>query len=149
MFRTSTTAKIDPKGRLKMPARFRTLLAQEFGGELFLTSIQGKEIRIYPMQEWLQIEGKIRDHGKKMDPRIQRFLRRVNYFGEMAEMDSQGRVLIPQALRDHAGASGEVVVLGNPQNYLEIWNHEHYLSEMEENPLTDSDLDYLSENLGI
>jgi MraZ protein len=73
-----------------------------------------------------------------------RFLDRVNYFGQAAELDGQGRVLIHARLREGAGMQGEVDVFGQ-YNYLEVWNHERFLAKLQREPFTDDDARALSE----
>jgi MraZ protein len=68
----------------------------------------------------------------------------VNYFGQVAEMDQQGRVLMPVRLRDAATMAGDVDVLGLV-TYLDIWNHERFLTKMQREPYTDDDARVLSE----
>ena len=58
MFRGNAPARIDDKGRLKVPNAFRSLLETKYGRELFLTSLSGEYVRIYPMPVWLEIEQK-------------------------------------------------------------------------------------------
>jgi MraZ protein len=73
-----------------------------------------------------------------------KFLDRVNYYGQLSEFDTQGRVLVPPRLRDAAGMSGEVDVLGQV-DYLEVWNHERFLAKLQREPFTDDDARALSE----
>jgi DNA-binding transcriptional regulator/RsmH inhibitor MraZ len=73
-----------------------------------------------------------------------RFQDRVNYFGQSAELDSQGRVLIPVRLRDAATMSGDVDVLGQ-FNYLDVWNHERFLTRLQRDHYTDDDARALAE----
>ena len=62
----------------------------------------------------------------------------------VTRLDPQGRVLIPQPLRDRAAMSGEVVVAGRI-DYLEVWNHERFVARLESEQLTDDDWRTLSE----
>src|SRR5437588_10610844 len=101
MFRGNAPARIDDKGRLKVPNAFRSLLESKYGRELFLTSLTGEYVRIYPMPVWLDIEEKL-GQMPTTHPSKLRFLDRVNYFGQVAELDAQGRVLMPIRLRDAA-----------------------------------------------
>ena len=59
MFRGNAPARIDDKGRLKVPNAFRSLLESKYGKELFLTSLTGEYVRIYPMPVWLETEEKL------------------------------------------------------------------------------------------
>jgi MraZ protein len=63
---------------------------------------------------------------------------RINYYGQTTEIDSQGRVLLPQILRESAKLVTDVVVFGM-QNYLTVANHEDFKRNMDENPLTPDD----------
>ena len=143
MLRGSTSARIDDKGRLKVPNAFRRLVEERHGRELFLTSLTGEYVRIYPMPVWLELEQKLAAMPST-HPSRQRFLDRINYFGCDAELDSQGRVIIPQRLREAATMSGDVDVLGQV-NYLEVWNHDRLVAKMQRDPFTDDDARALSE----
>ena len=100
-FRGSAPARLDEKGRLKVPNLFRQQIEEAFGRDLF-----------YPLPIWRQLEEKLAElpaiHRAK-----NKFLERVNYFGQDAVIDGQGRVLIPQILRDAAKLAADVVVTGN------------------------------------
>ena len=143
MFRGNAPARIDDKGRLKVPNAFRTLLEEKHGRELFLTSLTGEYVRIYPMPVWLEIEQKLAEMPSTHPSRL-RFLDRVNYFGQAGELDAQGRVIIPVRLRDAATMAGDVDVLGQ-YNYLDVWNHDRFLTKMQREAFTDDDARALSE----
>jgi MraZ protein len=143
VFRGNAPASIDDKGRLKIPNAFRTLLDKKYGRELFLTSLTGEYVRMYPMPVWLEIEEKLGQMPSTHPSRL-RFLDRVNYFGQNAEMDAQGRVLIPVRLRESATMAGEVDVLGQ-YNYLDVWNHDRFLAKLQRDAYTDEDARSLSE----
>ena len=143
MLRGSTSARIDDKGRLKVPNAFRRLVEQKHGRELFLTSLTGEYVRIYPMPVWLEIEQKLAAMPST-HPSRQRFLDRINYFGSDGELDVQGRVIIPSRLREAATMNGDVDVLGQV-NYLEVWNHDRLIAKMQHDPFTDDDARALSE----
>jgi MraZ protein len=143
VFRGNAPARIDDKGRLKVPNAFRASLEGKHGRELFLTSLTGEYVRIYPMPVWLDIEQKL-SQMPSLHPSRLRFLDRVNYFGSAGELDAQGRVLIPVRLRDAATMSGDVDVLGQ-YNYLDVWNHDRFLARMQREPYSDDDARALSE----
>ena len=143
MLRGSTSARIDDKGRLKVPNAFRRLVEQTHGRDLFLTSLTGEYVRIYPMPVWLEIEQRLAAMPST-HPSRQRFLDRINYFGSDGELDVQGRVIIPSRLRDAATMNGDVDVLGQV-NYLEVWNHDRLIAKMQRDPFTDDDARALSE----
>ena len=143
MLRGSTTARIDDKGRLKVPNAFRRLVEQKHGREVFLTSLTGEYVRIYPMPVWLELEEKLAAMPSTHPSKL-RYLDRINYFGSDGELDMQGRVIIPARLRDAALMSGDVDVLGQV-NYLDVWNHERFVAKMQREPFTDDDARALSE----
>jgi len=143
VFRGNAPARIDDKGRLKVPNTFKSLLESKYGRELFLSSLSGEYVRIYPMPVWLGIEEKLARMPSTHPSRL-RFLDRVNYFGQAAELDAQGRVLIPLRLREAATMNGEVDVLGQV-DFLDVWNHERLTTKMQREPYTDDDARALSE----
>lgn len=143
MFRGNAPARIDSKGRLKVPNAFKSLLESKYGRELFLTSLSGESVRIYPMPVWLEIEEKLGRMPSTHPSRL-RFLDRVNYFGQVGEIDTQGRVLIPLRLRDAATMAGDVDVLGQ-FNCLDVWNHDRFLTKLQRDAYTDDDARALSE----
>ncbi len=143
MFRGNAPARIDDKGRLKLPNGFRSLLESKYGRELYLTSVSGESVRVYPMPVWLDIEQKL-GAMPSAHPSRQRFLDRVSYFGQAAELDGQGRVIIPLRLREAATMTGAVDVLG-AVTFLDVWNHERFLTKLQREPYTDDDARALSE----
>ena len=143
MLRGNHAAKIDDKGRLKVPNAFRALIEEQHGSEVFVTSLSGEYVRIYPMPVWLVLEEKLARVPSTHPARL-KFLDRVNYFGQAAELDAQGRVLIHGRVRDSAGMAGEVDVLGQYDS-LDVWNHERFLAKLQREPYTDDDARALSE----
>lgn len=144
MLRGSYSAKIDDKGRLKIPNAFRALVEEEHGASgLYVTSLTGQSVRIYPMSVWRAIEQRLARMPSTHPARL-KFLDRVNFFGQVGEFDGQGRVLIPTRLRDAAAMAGEVDVLGQV-DYLEVWNHERFMTKLQSEPFTDDDARALSE----
>ena len=143
MFRGNAPASIDNKGRLKVPTAFKSLLESKYGRELFLTSLSGEYVRIYPMPVWLAVEQRLAKMPSTHPARA-KFLDRVNYFGQAVDLDTQGRVLIPVRLREAATMNGEVDVLGQV-NFLDVWNHDRLTTKMQREPYTDDDARALSE----
>ena len=143
MLRGNYAAKIDDKGRLKIPNAFRNLIEGAHGKELFVTSITGEYVRIYPMPVWLTYEEKLAAVPSTHPARL-KFFDRVNYFGQTAEFDVQGRVLIHPRLRDSAGMVGEVDVFGQYE-WLDVWNHERFVAKLQREPYTDDDARALAE----
>jgi MraZ protein len=143
VLRGNAPAKIDDKGRLKIPNGFRADIQDTHGRELFITSLTGESVRIYPMPVWVELERKLAQMPST-HPARQKFLDRVNFFGQEAEFDPQGRVLIPPRLRTSAQMDGEVDVLGQ-QNFLEVWNHDRFSARLAREPFTDDDAKALSD----
>jgi MraZ protein len=145
VLRGNYPAKVDEKGRVKIPAAFLEEL-REYGNRFYVTSENGDYVRVYPMKIWNEIEEKLArlsSHNKTK----QKFLTRTNYYGQVVELDGQGRILVPSILRESAQMRGDVDVLGN-LNYLQIWNHTRFLDNMKDSPITDEDEKILDE-LGI
>ena len=143
MFRGHEQARIDDKGRLKVPNVFRSLLESKYGRELFLTSLTGEYVRLYPMPIWVDIEEKLGRMPSTHPSRL-RFLDRINFYGQAVDLDTQGRVLIPARLRETAAIAGDVDVLGQ-FNYLDTWNHDRLQAKLQRDPYTDDDAKALSE----
>ena len=146
MLRGSSLAKLDEKGRLKLPASFRAVLEPKFGPDYFVTSLRGDSVRIYPMDVWLRVEERLA-RASSLNPSVMRFKNAVNYFGQSSPMDTQGRILVHPLLRERADVRGEVVVLGQ-QDFLEVWNRTVFEERLHADPLTDADFGALSD-LGI
>ena len=144
MLRGNHPARIDDKGRLKVPNSFRAFVETQWGSELFVTSVTGEYVRVYPMGVWLEIERKLAEVPSTHPSKL-RFLDRVNFFGQAVTMDRQGRVLVPQLLRESAAMVGEVSVLGL-QNHLAVWNLKRLTDRLfKKDPFTDEDGRLLSE----
>ena len=120
MFRGSHITRVDEKGRLKLPADFKRQIDEEYGGQFYITSRDGKTA--VPTSSLAK----------------QKLLKWINYFGQQSEMDGQGRVLLPQTLREKAKLMAEVVVYGN-ETHLMVSNHEDYEQDLASNPMTMTD----------
>ena len=137
VFRGSTSTRIDDKGRLKIPTLFRGLVQARSGADVFVTSVKGDSVRIYPIQVWRELEERVLK-APTQHPTLVKFLDRVSYYGQTGELDPQGRVVIPPHLRQKAAIVGEVRVLGRI-NFLEVWNEERFVNKLENEPWTDDD----------
>ena len=145
-FRGSHPARVDEKGRLKLPADFKALLVPDADGKqvFYITSKDGKKAELWPIKAWEEIEANLATIPST-NPAKQRFLDVTNYYGQMAEMDNQGRLLLPQGLRDKASLTADVLVYG-AQKYFEVLNRSTIAEKDME--LTAEDLTSLS-SLGI
>ena len=141
--RGSSPTRIDDKGRLKVPTIFRSVIQDLHGPDVFVTSVTGESVRIYPMPEWLEIEARLAK-APGNHPALLKFLDRVNYYGQSGELDAQGRVVIPSPLRDSASIVGDVRVFGRIK-YLDVWNEERFALKLERERWTDEDGEKLSE----
>jgi MraZ protein len=142
--RGSALARIDEKGRLKVPTNFRGLIRDQKGPDVFVTSVTGECVRIYPLDVWLAVEEKL-SKMPNQHPSRQKFIDRVNYYGQTGELDGQGRVVIPSHLRESASIVGDVRVVGRI-DHIEVWNEEHFVQKLRRETWTDEDGLRLSEH---
>jgi len=134
--RGNCPAKVDEKGRLKVPSVFLEGL-KEFGAQFYITSVTGETARIYPMNVWSELEDKLAKLPASNQAK-RKFLLRTSYFGQTVELDGQGRLLLPAVLRESAAMRGEVDVFG-ALDYLEVMNHTRVLDDLKNQPFTDED----------
>jgi MraZ protein len=111
---------VDDKGRIKVPADFKRLIDERYSAKFYITSLDGEVAQVYPLDEWERIEMKMAGLSN-LNPAKKRWLNKVNYYGQEVEMDAQGRLLLPQILRESANLAGDVTVQGN-LTYLEVRN---------------------------
>jgi MraZ protein len=138
MLRGNYTARIDEKGRLKIPTTFRRYVEEKYAtAEVYVTSLTGECVRIYPLPEWESIEQRLA-LLPSMDPARRKFLDRTNYYGQQASVDGQGRVLIHPLLRKSAQVLGDVAVLGY-LTYMEVWELERFERRLLSDPYTEED----------
>ncbi|HUE42957.1 MAG TPA: hypothetical protein VMP12_05300, partial [Candidatus Sulfotelmatobacter sp.] len=136
--RGNCPAKVDEKGRLKLPAVFLEGLKEYGSTPFYITSVNGLSARIYPLPVWSAIEDRLaalpsQHQGKR------KFLMWTSYYGHQVEVDGQGRVLLPGLLRDSAQLKAEVDVLGQ-LDYLEVMNHSGMVDKLKTEPLTDDEM---------
>ena len=146
MFRGNHPTRVDEKGRLKVPAEFKRVIDEKYGQQFYITSLDGDVAQVYPFEEWERIEQKLAGLST-FNPTKKKFLSKVNYWGQVVEIDGQGRLLIPQLLREAGRLKGEVAVSGY-QTYLEVRNMEAYQQKVREEKFTSDDEKTLDE-LGI
>ncbi|HKZ52471.1 MAG TPA: hypothetical protein VJ085_04230 [Candidatus Acidoferrales bacterium] len=146
MLRGSYPARVDEKGRLKIPAAFLQQLREGDSGEFFVTSHNGQFVRVYPLGEWNRIEERLARVSSTNRVK-KKFLNLINYYGQVVSLDKQGRLLMPALLRDSAAMKGEVTVLGS-LTYLDVWNRQRFIEDLRKNPLTQDDENILDE-LGV
>jgi MraZ protein len=140
--RGSHEAKIDDKGRLKVPSQFRDLIEPRYGTVFFITSLDGETARVYPLPEWEGIESRI-VAMPSMDPARERFLHLVNYYGQTVDMDAHGRVLLPARLRSAANLTADVDVQGHV-TYLVVLSRDRSAARSQAGALSADDKARLS-----
>jgi len=145
MLRGNTLAKVDDKGRVKIPACFRSIIEAEYGREFFITSIRGESARLYPLREYIKFEDQVLADSD-IEPVANKLKHHLNFYGQSAIMDAQGRVLIHPLLRKKADLEGEVAVIGE-KTYLEVWNLKSFQEWMEQDPVTIEDLSLIAARL--
>ena len=118
---------IDEKNRLTLPAKFRRAFA---GGVVVSRGIE-RCLYAYPRDQWAAtVEARLRE----LDPlsREGRLMQRYFYSGAAeAELDKQGRVMVPSSLGEYAGLGKEVVVAGI-RDHLEIWDRASWRAHLDE-----------------
>ena len=120
MFVGEAQHTIDAKGRLIIPANYREELGEEF---MLAKGLDGC-LFIYPMEQWHELESKLR--ALPLTQKEARSFARFFFSGaNEGEMDKQGRLIIPQALREYAQLTKECVVVG-VDNRLEVWDQEKW-----------------------
>jgi MraZ protein len=139
----SFPARIDEKFRLKIPARFRRDWLESEENAFYVTSYDGRRAQIYPLAVWSRIAEKFKE-APRMDSAKEKLENFTSFYGLLTQMDSQGRILIPQALREDAQIVGEVTVIGKT-DHLEVWNTDTFRRNLKERPLTDADRERLAE----
>ena len=141
MFRGNHPTRVDEKGRLKLPVDHKRTVDTVYGQNLFfITSRDGQRVEIWPMKEWEAVEAQLAELPASAAKT--KLLDAINYWGQVVEFDSAGRLLIPQLLREAATLASDVAVLGM-QTYLAVADDKKHKASLEENPLTDADMDAL------
>lgn len=120
MFRGKFRHSLDEKGRLSLPSKFREVLRVKYGTEALIVTHMPECLVVYPVSEWKKMEENLLQlpFGIK---EAREFLRYFLGSAEECEPDKQGRILLPQSLREEIRAEREVTILGM-LTYFEIWN---------------------------
>jgi MraZ protein len=134
MYRGNHPAKVDEKGRLKLPAAFRQLVDAANVTQFYITSTDGESAEIWPLPEWEKQEALLAE-SSTMDEAVDKYLNLTSYYGQQVEMDNQARVLLPQILRGTAQLDGEVAVLGK-LFYLKVQNLRKLEESLSANAIT-------------
>ena len=139
--RGSYSARIDDRNRLKVPAEFRRYIESTWGTDVFVTSLTGKDVYVYPIPVWEEFEARLMKLPL-MQPARMRIQKVVNYFGKTQAIDNQGRVLIHSPLKESASIGEEVMVLGYG-NYLHVQDADRVKADVTAS--IEEDLNTLSE----
>ena len=145
MFRGNHPAKVDEKGRLKLPSAFKQLVDAANVTQFYVTSSDGKSAEIWPLPEWEKREEKLAE-SSDMDDAVKKYLNLTSYYGQQVEMDNQARILLPQILRNSAQLDAEVAVFGM-RVYVEVHNREIFERNMAANAMTADDRKAMAEIL--
>ena len=135
MFRGQYEHTMDGKGRVSLPARFREVLADrdpvgDQADRVVLTRTFQKCLVVYPLDQWLDFEQKIRQLPQ-FDPHVQQ-LKRVYIAGAIeCSLDSHGRLLIPQPMREFAQLERDVVWIGQLDT-MELWSSGRWQAVVED-----------------
>ena len=128
MFRGVQHINMDSKGRLAIPARQREPLMSRCEGRIVVTiDTQTACLVIYPLPEWERIEQDLQGLPA-LNPGVRRFQRLLLGYATDLELDGNGRMLLPQPLRDYAALDKKLVLVGQG-NKLELWAEDHWLAE--------------------
>ena len=146
MFRGNHPAKVDEKGRLKLPSAFKQLVDAGSVTQFYVTSTDGKSAEVWPLPEWEKREEQLAD-ASEMDEAVRKYLSLTSYYGQQVEMDSQGRVLLPQILRSAAGLDDQDAVVIGMRTYIEIHNRKAFEASLTANALTSEDRGKMAEIL--
>jgi MraZ protein len=141
MFLGNCPTRLDDKGRLKIPADFKREIDKLYDGQFYITSFDGVVIQLYPLKEWQLFDEKVKDQATS-HRMLSKFQDTTSYYGQVVEMDNQGRLTIAEWLRNKFGLKGEVAVIGK-REHIEIRVMEDFGKAVESNPLTPEELDEL------
>jgi MraZ protein len=144
MFRGNHPAKVDEKGRLKLPSAFKQLVDAGSVTQFYVTSTDGESAQVWPLPEWEKREAQLAE-SSEMEEAVQKYLSITGYYGQQVEMDAQTRLLIPQILRSAAGLDDEEAVLIGMGTYIEVHNRKRFEQNVLGNKLTAQDKARLAE----
>jgi len=128
MFRGATLVNLDSKGRLAVPVRYRELLLAESQGQMVSTIDLHQPCLLYTLPEWEIIEKKLA-RLSSMNPAERRVQRLLLGHASECQMDSAGRLLLANTLRQHAGLKKEVMLVGQ-FNKFELWDEQTWYQQV-------------------
>ena len=134
--------RVDDRGRVKIPSQYLSILTEQYGNDLYITSLNGDHVLIYPLKVWEGIEQSI-EKIKIRAPEIQEYISRTSYWGNESEVDTRGRVLIPPELRKTSQLDGNLRIFGEI-DHMVVWNEELFKQESLSGKFTDEKLQVVS-----
>jgi MraZ protein len=141
-FRGSFVLKVDDRGRIKIPSQYLSILEEQYGKELYITSLNGDRVIVYPLGVWEGIEQSI-EKIKVRAPEIEEYIGRTSFWGNESEVDSRGRILIPPELRKSSQLDGDVRIFGEI-DHLVVWNEELFRQKSLSGVFSDEKLQIVS-----
>ena len=134
--------RVDDRGRVKIPSQYLSILTEQYGNHLYITSLNGDNVLIYPLKIWEDIEQSI-EKIKIRAPEIQEYISRTSYWGNESEVDSRGRVLIPPELRKSSQLDCDLRIFGEI-DHMVVWNEELFKTKSLSGKFTDEKLQVVS-----
>jgi MraZ protein len=144
MFRGNCPTRLDEKSRLKLPAEFKHELEKKgYDGQFYITSLDGKVIKLFPLKEWEIFEEQV--FSQSTYEVREKFSDVTSYYGQRAELDAQGRLTIAEWLREEfgLGSKGEMAAVGK-KNHIDLRIKDELRKSVLENPLTKAELNEMT-----
>jgi MraZ protein len=142
-FRGSFVLKLDDRGRIKIPSQYLSTLLEQFGNQLYITSLNGDRVYMYPLHVWEGIEQSI-ERMKVRSPEIEEFLNRTSFWGNEAEVDTRGRVLIPPELRKESRLNGTDLRVFGKIDHMLLWNEQLFREKALSGEFSDEKMQIIS-----
>jgi len=131
VFRGFSTLSLDSKGRMAVPSRYRERLLAMSDGKLVLTlNPLDRSLWLYPLPEWELIEEKLAQLSD-FERQGRRAKQMMRGYASDCQLDGQGRILVPQELREYAGLNKQAVILGQG-NKFEVWDEAAWNAQRDE-----------------
>ena len=134
-FRGSQKAKIDDRGRIKIPSMFLDIFLEGYKStRVYITSVDAENVLLYPIKAWVEIEKKT--ESEIMTDPVDEYAAKTSFWGKMNDIDQRGRILVQNELRQKAHLDNEVLFVGK-FNHLEVWNSEAFINKYIKHKLSD------------
>ncbi len=142
MFLGTSVLNIDAKGRMAMPAKYRDQLVELCAGRMVITVHRDGCLLLYPMPAWEDIVAEL-NKLPGLDPHVRRLQRNLMGSSEELELDAQGRIRLPPALREFSRLEKRVALVGLGKKF-ELWNEDTWAEQQRDAWLKDSDSEALN-----